>query len=109
MVAELLEKGKEYGREFVLVIVLLTGGGIGLKIVYEGFNARILQQNERIDKADTFIRTELVEIIKAKVTASQECAEALRANAQAFTANAEALKENTRALDAYRGRPGVSP
>jgi cell division protein FtsB len=105
-VTEILNVGREYGREFMLVIILLTGMGVGLTTVYDSFTARIIQQNERIDKADAFIRTELVDVLREQMAASEQCADALKANAQAFTANAEALRENTRALDAYRARMG---
>jgi hypothetical protein len=93
VVTEILEKSKEYGREFVLLLIVLSASGIGLKIVFESLNVRIIQQNERIDANEVFIRTQLMvnnDRIASALSASNDV---IRANTAALERNSDALRE----------------
>lgn len=59
MVKELIEASKTYGREFTLLLVVMSAFGVAMKVVWENNTERLNQQDIRIDKADEFIRTEL--------------------------------------------------
>lgn len=91
LVAELLEKGKDYGREFVLLVIVLTAAGIGLKVVWESTNTRLSQQDTRIETSEKFIRDELIKLNMQTIEVAKSAV--------------NAIDRNTEALDNFRVQP----
>ena len=98
MVAEIIEASKNYGREFVLLVIVMSAFGLGSKLVYESLNARMIQQDARIEASDHFIRDKLSEMNASTVDALNKTTSALKENARCFESNARALEGNTKAL-----------
>lgn len=90
LVKEIIEASKTYGREFTLLIVVLSAFGVALKVVWDSTNTRLQQQDARIEQNDTFIRETLMK-------QSAETVEALKTNT-------EALKANTQVIKAFQNR-----
>lgn len=77
LVSEIIEKSKEYGREFTLCCVVLVGCGFGLRVVWESTNARLVQQDSKIDKSDEFIRTELMTLNKQSLDVTRKATDVM--------------------------------
>ena len=82
--SDILTAGKEYGREFVLLIIVLGAAGIGLKVVWESTNTRLTQQDVRIEASETFIREELIDLNKQTLEVTKSAVNAIDRNTNAL-------------------------
>jgi hypothetical protein len=95
MVAALIEASKSYGREFTLVIVLMSAFGIASKVVWESNTVRLNQQDVRIDKSEEFIRTELLELNQQSMETTREATSVMKSVVDALDRSTNAIEKRT--------------
>lgn len=92
VVTEILEAGKAYGREFTLLIVVMMAFGVALKVVWDGTNTRLVQQDTRIDKSEEFIRTELIDLNKQSMETTREATGVMKSVVEALDRSTDAIE-----------------
>ena len=93
MVAALIEASKSYGREFTLLIVVMCAFGVAIKVVWDGTNTRLQQQDVRIDKSEEFIRTELLELNHQAIETTREATSVMKSVVDALDRSTDAIEK----------------
>ena len=93
LVTELLEKGKEYGREFVLLVIVLIASGAGLRIVWDTMSERLMMQDARIEKSENYIRGDLKTLTEQSMAITSKATDVMSRAVDALDRNTEALRD----------------